>query len=136
MTVRKRVRKASGNKDKVLTLAFVEKIGEAQREKKATEKAYNALKATALKAIKAKEVVPTADDGALFKISYSEFPKAVFDHEGAAVHWKAHAEKLALALASREGKKNPKAFASSYLKRNRFDHPDDAPSSRFTVSNW
>lgn len=136
MATRKRVRKVSGNTDKVLTLAFVTEIGKAQKAKRAATKTYDELKAKALKAIKAREVIPTADDGALFKLSYSEFPKAVFDHEGAATHWKAHAEKLAHALATREGKKNPKTFASNYLTRNSFEHPDDAPSSRFTVGDW
>ncbi len=136
MAVKKRVRKVSGNTGKVLTLAFVEEIGNAQKAKKAAAKVYDTLKATALTAIKAKEVVPTSDEGALFKLSFTEFTKAVFDHEGAAEHWRAHAEKLALALAAREGRKNPKSFASGYLTRNAFEHPDDVPSSRFTVGNW
>lgn len=136
MTTRKRVRKVSGNTDKVLTLAFVTEIGEAQKAKKAATKTYDELKAKALKAIKAKEVIPTADDGALFKISYSEFPKAVFDHEGAAEHWRVIAEALTVVIATKEGKKNPKAVAAGYIERRAFEHPDDAPSSRFTVGDW
>ena len=136
MAVKKRVRKVSGIKDRVLTLAFVEAIGDAQTAKKAAAKTYDALKAKALKAIKAKEVIPTADEGALFKLSYTEFPKAVFDHEGAAEHWKSVAEALAVVIATKDGKKNPKAVAAGYIMRKAFEHPDDTPSSRFTVSGW
>jgi len=134
MATKKRARKASGKK--VLTLAFVAELGEAQKVKKAAAKTYDVLKAKALKAIKAKETIPTAADGALFKLSYSEFSKAVFDREGEAVHWQDHAAQLACALATKERKKNPARFALNYLKRNSFIHPDDAPSSRFTVSDW
>jgi hypothetical protein len=135
MATKKRARKASGS-DRVLTLAFIKEIGDAQTAKKAATKAYDVLKAKALKALKAKETIPTADDGALFKLSFSEFPKAVFDHEGEAAHWKKNTQELAVALAVREKKKNPATFARNYMKRNSFEHPDDAPGSRFTVGNW
>ncbi len=135
MATRKRVRKASGS-TRVLTLTFVEKIGNAQKVKKEAAKAYDALKEKALKAIKGKETIPTADDGALFKLSFSEFSKAILDHEGEAAHWKKKTEELAVALAVREKKRNPATFATKYMKRNSFEHPDDAPGSRFTVSDW